>query len=133
MTVLVTIRHKSPELFDRLNSYNTTPINRSEFTELWGKIANRDNQRQINSYGHLGIDNGKNIRVSLGQIAQIYYAHSFTDLKHNQFERNGYPESVLDEIYHNEMPTHYRNEKTYPPSTASYFNLVRTAGHIITD
>jgi hypothetical protein len=133
MTVLVAIRHKSPEFFDALSSYNASPMNSSTFRECWNKTADSDSQREFIAHDYSMGERRQNRHVALGEVAQLYYEHSFTDMKEDRGSCNGYPQSVQEEVARNEMPTSYLSSQVFQPSTAKYFDLVRTAGHLIAD
>ena len=131
MTVLVAIRHKSPDFFDALDSYNDNPMHPSVFKKHWDNVADRDNQREFITHGYLPNDRGQKSHITLGQVAEAYYQHSFTDMKEDRGDKNAYPLSVQEEVCRNDMPNTYSSSTVYPPSTAKYFDLVRTAGHLV--
>ena len=133
MTILVAIRHKNPSFFDALDSYNATPMTSSLFAEHWNKVAEKDSPRELITYGYQPRDRGEKSHVVLGQLALAYYEHSFIDMKADQGDRHGYPLSVQEEVTRNDMPSNYSSSNVYHPTTAKYFDLIRTAGHLITD
>jgi len=127
LAILCATRRKHPSIFEKLA--DPFIYQESGFAKEWQSAVKNDFLRTYKA--REGRDYVTK-EITLLDITKIYYEISNTDLqdlneKSNK-SSNIYPESIKEK-FKNEYPhITYLNQK-YPTSIATYYNLVRNAGH----
>lgn len=130
LAVLCAMKHSCPAAFESLTS--TRESSGIVFKDAWNKATVADTGRSI----ALPRNHGGGIQtIKLEDVALCYYQVMYLDLKNIRDNQEGgniydYPYSVTLGIAE-ELPSTYFPNMLYPPSIGTYFDLVRTAGHLV--
>ena len=129
LAVLCAMKHKSPEAFDALA---TGSLSDRDLNEVWGKTTVVDTDKVFSI--RAGQDRGTQTVNLLGVVSHYYKIQNedLKDIRKRMSEGNmyDYPQSVAIDLAE-EMSNTFFPTMVYPDSIRSYFNLVRTAGHLV--
>lgn len=129
LAVLCAIKHSCPDAFESLAVGRKSA---DVFKHAWDQATVADTDRIISvrkSHGYSSQD------IKLRDVVWHYYEIMHLDLKDPRYDAIGenayaYPQSVVRSVAE-EMPSSYSSSEAHLPSIGLYFQLVRTAGHLV--